>query len=792
MKKSLKIILFSILYILGIISFFSDYFLPVSIFVIVILFILYKFKHFISFKLFVIFVFSFFLGSFNSSLNYKFDDELVSYADKFVKAEIKVLNIPANTYKEKTKFYGKVKSVVTDDDERKLINAKSVINVIDNYDKYKSIKIGDTLIIKGKLKVPSNAQNPSQFDYAKYLQYKKTFSVIYVQKDDWNIKSEADDIKGKFLRILNDKRNDIINIHAQNIKSPMLEILGGIIFGDDAISPDEDTKNSFINSGIFHILAASGMNVTLILGIWLFCARICRLNYKFSLFSGILLILFYTCMTGFGPPIIRASLMLTLILIGKLIDRSSSTISILFLVAFLMLLVNPLMIFDIGFQLSFIVTFALILTTPLFEFNFRYKFLNYILASCIIPIIAQFYAAPLQMYYFNTFTVYSVLTNICIIPVLSIVSFVGFISSLIALISFFSEKICYFTDIILNPLLSYIVSVANFFSDLPFSILFIKKPLEIQIILYFVILIFLTCIFRYKLFNKNNYIVLSILIISFLFSFVPVRNNIPEIIFFSVGNADSILIKSHKNEYFLIDTGKQPYLSLNSQAKNIIIKYLKNRGINELNSLILTHFDSDHSGGTIDVLDNLKVKNIYLTETSENTKLSNKIFEYINANHLSPIIVDGESNIYNDDDFSLSIIKPQGGLIKSENQKSLILLCRYKNYKILLMGDGDVNSYKSLPDKFKKNVTIIKSGHHGAKDTVNQEMIDNSDLFVISTGLNIYNHPHEETLKIFEENNKRYLRTDYNNAVKITLDKNDYKIYLFSPKKHKFIIKKEP
>ena len=124
-------------------------------------------------------------------------------------------------------------------------------------------------------------------------------------------------------------------------------------------------------------------------------------------------------MTGFGPPIIRAFLMLTLILIGKLIDKETSTLSLLFIVGFLMLMYNPLMIFDIGFQLSFIVTFALILTAPLLIFNFKFKPLNYVLGACLIPIIAQIYAAPLQMFYFNTFAIYSVFANITIIPVSS-------------------------------------------------------------------------------------------------------------------------------------------------------------------------------------------------------------------------------------------------------------------------------------------------------------------------------------------------------------------------------------
>jgi competence protein ComEC len=91
-----------------------------------------------------------------------------------------------------------------------------------------------------------------------------------------------------------------------------------------------------------------------------------------------------------------------------------------------------------------------------------------------------------------------------------------------------------------------------------------------------------------------------------------------------------------------------------------------------------------------------------------------------------------------------------------------------------------------LPKEYKENISIIKSGHHGGKNTVNNEMAKNSNLFIISTGLNIYNHPNQETLEIIEQNNKKYLRTDEYNAIKIAIKNNEYKIGAYSPKQRVF------
>ena len=787
MNKQAKIIVFSCLYMLGIYSFFSEYFLPVSIGIFIILGYLYKFKNLISTKLFCTYAFIFLLGFFNASFNLHTDDELTTYANENVNITAKVLTIPTNSQEYRTKFYAKVLTVSTKDETNKNITAKTLVTINDETKGLREIKIGDTIELEGKLKLPNIAQNPSQFDYARYLQLKKTFSLLYVN-ENWKIQNRADDFLGKLIRKLNDTRNNIIEIHGQNIKSPMLEVLGGIIFGDDAVNPDDSIRENFINSGILHILSASGMNVTLILGIWFFLTKSLRFNYKFSIISGIFLILFYTCMTGFGAPIIRATVMLTLILIGKLIDKATSTISLLFIVAFLMLLTNPLTIFDIGFQLSFITTFALIITAPLLAFSFKHKFINITLGACLIPFIAQLYAAPLQMYYFNTFSVYAVLANIAIVPVLSIVSFIGFISSIIAMIPAVAKQICYFADLILNPILIYIVKVAELFSTLPHSIIYVKKPLLIQIILYFIIIVSVTCLLKFKIKSKKIIITITTLLILFALTFITIPNRNAEVIFFSLGNADAVLLKSPNNEYFLIDTGRSGYLKGASQAKNIIIKYLRDKGIKDINSLILTHFDSDHAGGTIDILENIYVKKLYITETYENTMLSDNIKEYLDSNKINYEIAENIEEIYNKDNFIITIIEPVGELIKSENQKSLIVHCKYKDKSLLFMADGDIKTYESIPNKYKKNISIIKSGHHGAKDTINKEMINNSDLFILSTSGHFYNHPHQQTIRILEENNKKYLRTDYHNAIKLVLN-NNYRIYMYSPKTRKFIEK---
>lgn len=786
MTKTAKFITVISFYIFGILAFFYPVFWGVSI--LLLLFGLYYVLKNKSISVyFLLFPVSFFLfGCLNVSKQLFNDDDLSSFTDNnnvSVKAE--VLSIPTNNVKGKTKFYARVSSVSHDDDIKEHISAKTLVTISNYENAPNKIKTGDILKLTGRLKSPEHSLNPYQFDYARYLQFKNTFSLLYVT-DDWEILPDNSSLKAGLIRKLNEVRTNILNIHGQNIKSPMIEILGGIIFGDDAVNPDDDTKQAFMKSGIFHILAASGMNVTLIFGIWFFIAKTLRFNYKFSIVFGMLLISVYTCMTGFGPPIIRAFLMLCLILIGKLADRAASTMSLLFIVAFLMLLYNPLLIFDVGFQLSFIVTFSLILTAPVINFNIKNKYVNSALGACMIPFIAQIFASPLQMYYFNTFSPYFVMTNIAVIPVLSIVSFLGFSSSLVALIPSLAQKVCFVADFILNPLLLYIVKAADFFSSLPYSVVYLKQPSVLQLFLYFFIVIVSVLFIRYKVRDVKYYALFFVVVFAFVFSFVPFSKNASEITFFAVENADAIMIKSPRNGYYLVDTGKLPYMSSSSQAKMIIINYMRNAGIKELDGLILSHFDSDHAGGTTDILKELNVKNIYIPDSFEDTNLSSNIMNFLNNNNYNPVIVKDDTVIAEEKDFCIKALRAEGEKIKSENEKSIVVLFRDKDKKVLLTGDGNTNTYDYLPDEYKKNLTVLKVGHHGAKDTLNTEMINNSEYFVISTGVNIYNHPDIKTIELLDKSDKHYFRTDKYNAVRFVFKDNKVGVFAYSPKKHDF------
>ena len=310
-NKNIIMFLTTFVYILGLYAFFTKASIIFAI-VVTVSFIILLAKNLISPKLLLFWTFIFYLGYFNCVLQIKNSDELVKFAPNKCEIVGQIKSIPKQG-DYNTKFYFLVKEISVNGKTLKDINATTFVSV--NNQKDLELKIHDYYKMKGLLRTPLKAGNPSQFDYANYLKNFDTHTVFYTKgKDVENIQHEKS-LLTKSLQGLNDLRIRIIDTDSKYLKYPNTEILGGIVFGDDAVSPPDFIKTSFIKSGLLHILAASGMNVAFIYGFWYWILHRLKVPFKIILVSGIFMIILYALMTGLGASVIRAAFMLIFILL---------------------------------------------------------------------------------------------------------------------------------------------------------------------------------------------------------------------------------------------------------------------------------------------------------------------------------------------------------------------------------------------------------------------------------------------------------------------------------------------
>lgn len=750
------------------------------------LFLFFIFKNIIPFKYIIIWTLIFYFGVINTSVRLKQTDDLLNLAPVNSKIEGTIISIPQGIADGKPKFFFKTDKIQFGSVEKSFKSEKVLvtINITDeNQNKIQDLKLYNSYILEGRLSTPFKAGNPSQFDYGNYLRNHNAYAVFYAKNfEGINGKQTT---KAKFLQKINDYRENVIKIHSKYLPSPNLEILGGIVFGDDAVSPPKNIKQSFVNSGLLHILAASGMNVAFIYGFFFLLMTLLRIPFKIRVGTGMVMVLVYSLMTGLGASVIRATCMLMFVLIGKLIDRDAHSISLLSFVALLMLIYNPLWINDVGFQLSFIVTFGILIMGPAFVRS--NKILDYIISSIIIPVIAQLWVIPIQIFYFNNISLYSVFANIMSVPILMVLSFGGFISSLLSAIKSIADYVCMGFDFVLNPLLTFLVNISDFWGKLPHSAIQTTHPSVFQIAVYYGILLSLS-VFLYKelreKYLKKALISFGILLTILLLSIIPVKNSNLEITTFDVGNADCFMIKTPDNKYIMVDTGKSGYNGGKSQAEIVVIKYLKDRGIKNIDSIIVTHFDNDHCGGVVDLIKNLKVDKIYVNNLNHDSNAARSIYKVSKENNVKILLVENLQNVYSKNGLTITNLNKYQG--KSDNDNSIITLVKYNDFSMLFTGDAGVNGINAILDEVPQNITVLKVPHHGATGVLNKEITKylNPKYSIISTGENKFGHPSLFTIYLL--NSSTILRTDINNSIKITVKNKSYKIENYNIKKRKY------
>lgn len=779
-NKNFVMFLTSLIFIAGVSSYFYGAAILVAALVTVgLLTCLYL--NLFSFKRVLFLIFVFYFGFFISFIKIKNYDDLLPLAPLNTTFTGRIVSIPNSPEKDKARFFMQVDNVAGEN-----VAGKTFVTISTNPEVIERLNIGEKISLNGNLRKPFSASNPSQFDYSVYLRNFNTFTVLYSDGAGLKFLDDKPSVKWKFLQSLNDTRNKILKTHSKFLKSPNLEILGGIVFGDDAVAPPDYIKTSFINSGLLHILAASGMNVAFIFSFWFVILRFLRVPYKPRVLSGMLLIILYTLMTGLGPSVVRAALMLLFVLAGKLLDRDTHSVSLLSLVAVLMLIYNPAYLNNVSFQLSFFVTFGLITTATIFSQKLD-KIPDWLKAPILIPLVAQIWIAPIQMFYFNTFSLYSIFANISTVCLLSVISFCGFVSSVISVITPLADITCKIFDFGLNYLLNILVWISDFFANLPHCILQTTHPNLLQLLFYYSVLLAVTFLVKYEKYKKSIIVTIIGAVIILGTTIRPVSHKL-EIIAFDVQNADSFLIKTPKNKYFFIDTGKAPYKSGNSQAKIIMLKYLKDRGIKNLEGVIVTHFDNDHSGGTVDFIENTHIKTLYLNSTEKETQTAKDIFNAVKNSKQNVKIVKNKDIIYSEPNLTLKTYKAKIDGKNRSNECSTVTLLSYGKFDMLFMGDAGVASFNQLQKDIPHNVEVLKVGHHGGPRVVDSQMLEHlgNRVSLVSTGINYFGHPNKGTLDILR--NTDILRTDLLNSIKIMTDGYEYKIYSYDThdKKYQF------
>lgn len=660
-------------------------------------------------------------------------------------------------------------------------------NILCNIKKSKannSLKYGDKVIILGEFEEPYAERNEGGFNYKSYLKTKQIIGTINISQNDVNIIGE------EFNLIYKLKENIIQKIY-NILPSNEATLCIGLLLGEKS-EISEEIQQNFRNSSLSHMLAISGAHISyILLGITNFLVCI-RFNKRWSNIVIIIFLIFFMILVGASPSVTRACIMCILNLTANLLFKKPDIYQNLAISSFIILLINPYSLLDIGFQLSFGGTIGIIIFSKKI-FNKRNStkntFLSRIIDSIrqiiIVSISANIIILPIMLYHFNTLSLTFLISNIIASPILGISLILGMIF-IILIFSPIAQIISYF----LKPILQILIIIADVCSKLPFSKILVVTPKIWQIAIYYLLILCLLYkpkvklyiktyfhISKYKLLYKAIIIILIFIIFSpYIFSIIP--SNKLAIHFIDVGQGDSTLIITPSNKTILIDGGGSETGSFNVGEKTLL-PYILDKGILKINYIIFTHFDTDHCQGLFTILENIKVENVIIAKQGENSKNFQNFLNLLSKKNTNVIIVKAGDKIKVDKLCELNILFPTNKLINDNvlNNNSIVAKLCYKNFSILLTGDIEKIAEQEMIEEYKNtNIlksTVLKVAHHGSKTSSTQEFLNlvTPKISLIGVGKNnTFEHPNTQTLERLTNLHSTIYRTDEDGEIIIIVN----------------------
>lgn len=637
-----------------------------------------------------------------------------------------------------------------------------------------SLEYGDKLQISGEYQEPNKARNYKGFDYKNYLKINKIYGIIRVDLYTNIIIKHQKNLSN--FKLLIHKIREKLKENIQELLTKETYALGiGILIGDNS-RINEKIVEDFKNSNLSHMLAVSGahINYVVLTVSILFTKK--RAGIKAQRVVTIMMMLFFMELTQMTSSVVRAGISCIIYMLASLLYRKADVINAMAISTLLILLNNPFKLFDIGFQLSYAGTLGIILFCKLINIPIKNKLLKYLKDSIIISISANIFIIPIMMYQFNTISLTFILSNLLAGPLLGISIILEII---VLLISFMSINIAAIPAKVLNILLILIINIANWFSNIEISKIYVITPQIISIVAYY--LICAAIILK----KKNRKIIVIIMLTVLIINLFPTPKKL-RINFIDVGQGDSALIRTETNKVILIDSGGSTASSSFDVGNKVLLPYLLDRRIKKIDFIIVSHFDADHCQAFETVIDNINVRKVVVCKQSMITQEYLNIINKCKKKNIKIIVVERGDKLKIDKRTEFEILHPgerflddgKGGL----NANAIVCKMNYKLnngkiFSILFTGDIEVEAEKELEQVYGKKLKadILKVAHHGSKTSSREKFIKlvSPKIALIGVGENNkFGHPADITLERLEKENVKVYRTDQMGEVSITINKN--------------------
>ena len=608
---------------------------------------------------------------------------------------------------------------------------------------------------------------------------KGTFFVRYTGAGD-TLKNTYHQSKGIFLFLYEEEitavtKGEILSLQdypaviRQKILSAITKVFPddsigfakALLLGEtDALTYEQD--RAFQVSGIRHVVAVSGLHVAILFSLlYLFVGH----NRWLVALLGIPMLMLFAAVAGFTPSIVRACLMQTLICLSGLTQREYDPPTALSFSVLVILGINPLVITSVSFQLSVGCMIGIFLFAQKLQQYFlsvgRWKekgkgksiparLIHWIAGSASVTLSAMVFTVPLCAVYFGMVSLVGIVTNLLCLWVISFIFYGIILSCLLSGIWLGAAQAV--AGIIAWPT-RYVFAVSHLLSRFPLAAVYTDSVyIILWLVFSYVLLIsFLLLKRKHPILAASG--ILIGLAVCVTLSWLEPRLYDTQISVIDVGQGQSILLKSDE-AYYLLDCGSQKP----DAAADAIANYLLSQGIFHLDGLILTHYDTDHAGATLQLLSSVPATKIYMPNTQD----TNGLRMAIESNFMEHVELISDTQKLNISGGEITFYPSNS--TASDNESSMCVLFQRENCAILVTGDRSSRGERMLLAETElPHIDILVVGHHGSRTATSFELLHaiRPTAAVISVSAeNPYGHPHPEVLERLQMYGCSIFRTD--------------------------------
>ncbi len=649
------------------------------------------------------------------------------------------------------------------------LNSKSIDSI-----KYlnRSLLPGDIVEVTGKYRKPPGRRNPGEFDYRKYLNCNGITGFVYVNNPA-DVKTISQG-KNFFSRLINQWRKEIgyrIDlIHDRQTAG----FLKGLLLGDRS-QIDSSMMRDFMETGLVHIIAISGLHIVVIAYILFLLLQRFPLPLRYGLTS--LSLLLFMFLTGAPPPVVRAVIMALIGISAVILNRSKDILNIVALTAMVSLIISPGDLFTPGFQLSYGAVLGLVLIFP----EFRSKFIGskklpllikWTAELVLATISAQLMILPITHYYFGIFSLLSIPANVIAVPLSNFLVANGIITVLFSFISSGIAQILGYANDLMTFGLFWIVRFSGGF-DLTYipvhGISIVKVILLGTSLMIFVY-------FLRKTSTVKPVMGLTLTFIAVLTVFSSGGDELLEkgklnLLMIDVGQGDAFLFRTPDNQTILIDGGKADE-NFNT-GERVILPLLDRLGIDKIDFAVISHNDADHFGGLTALGANNRIRKVIISPVMPDDADGLILKQFFNS--CGAEVIELRDTALEIGGMKLFFLGNQIPFDLSRNDRGLVVKIQYGKTGFLFSGDAGLKREAILAGTYAGflDSDILKVSHHGSKTGTGKKFLElvTPSVSLISAGANnFYGHPSAEVLKNLNSVKSKVFRTDLEGAALIISD----------------------